>query len=273
MLDIQHATMYLNSPQISSSSDYATTHDSKIVIVTAGSQNVGAGKIECTARQNTDIFKEIIPKVVTQSPDCILIIVSQPVDIMTYIAWKLSDLPPYRVIGAGTILDSARFRYLIAQRLEVEPSTCQAFIIGEYGRKSVPVWSAVSVSGVRLREVNPNLGTDDDPEDWQEIHKQVVESNIEVCKLKHAGSWGMALSISRLVRAITEDLRECFPISTHIKGCRHGVDKDVFLSLPCIIGSSGVVNIVRQNLSDLEKDMIQKSADYMNELQKKLMDR
>ncbi|KAK9747456.1 lactate/malate dehydrogenase, NAD binding domain [Popillia japonica] len=207
--------------------DYASSADSKICIVTAGATVAGDNK-ELTAKQNTEIFKEIIPELVKYSPNCILIICSQPVDIMTYVAWKLSSFQPYRVIGSGTILESARLRFLIAQRLEVEASSCQAFVIGEHGRKSVPVWSAVSVSGVRLREVNPNLGTDNDPEDWQELHKQVVESAEEVNRLKQCGSWGMALSISRLVRAIIEDSRECYPISTHIKVCfARGVGIDI----------------------------------------------
>ncbi|GJQ68680.1 hypothetical protein Trydic_g17220 [Trypoxylus dichotomus] len=135
MLDIQHATMYLNSPLISSSTDYASSADSKICIITAGATVIGDNR-ELTARQNTEIFKEIVPELVKYSPNSILVICSQPVDIMTYVAWKLSSFPPYRVIGSGTILESARLRYLIAQRLEVEASSCQAFVIGEHGRKS-----------------------------------------------------------------------------------------------------------------------------------------
>ncbi|XP_017780489.1 PREDICTED: L-lactate dehydrogenase B chain-like [Nicrophorus vespilloides] len=253
-------------PQIE---DYASTANSKICIVTAGARG-SEDKKDVIVRQNTEIFRQIVPQLVSHSPNCILLVCSYPVDEMSFVAWKLSKLPPQRVIGSGTILESARFRCLIAQKLDVHPDSCQAFVIGEQGCNSIPVWSSVSVAGVRLRDVNPDLGTGVDPEDWQSIHKEVMESAKEVTCLKECGSWGMALSVARIVRAVLFDSKECFAISTHIKGCRHGVEKDVFLSLPCIVGCAGVQFIVRQHLSDDEKDCMQKSADRMYETQKTL---
>ncbi|KAF2896296.1 hypothetical protein ILUMI_09881 [Ignelater luminosus] len=269
MLDMQHATMYLDSPNITSSTNYEDSKNSRICIITAGT-GPERNKIALVTR-NTEIFKAVIPQVVTYSPNSILLIVTNPVDILTYVAWKLSDFPPHRVIGSGTILESARFRYLLAQKLGVSTSSLHAFVIGEQGGNSIPVWSGVSVSGVRLRDINRDLGTEHDPEDWTDIHRQVVESESEIERLKSCGSWGIALSVARVVKAILCDTKECFPISTHIKGCRHGVDKDVFLSLPCVLGCQGVCYIVRQNLNNKEKELLQQCANEMNELQKKLM--
>lgn len=111
-------------------------------------------------------------------------IVSNPCDILTWVAWKLSGLPKHRVFGSGTNLDSARFTYLISQRLGVAPTSCQGWVIGEHGDTSVPVWSGVTVGGVRLRDINPLIGTRQDQENWTQIHKEVVESAGEIIKLK-----------------------------------------------------------------------------------------
>lgn len=269
MLDILHATMYLNNPHIVSSSDYNFAVGSRICIITAGARPLRDSQKSEAVKGNTEIYKEIIPQIAKAAPDCILLICSYPVDVMAYVAYKLSHFPPHRVIGSGTILESARFKVLVAQRLNVNPNSTHCFVIGEQGKHSIPVWSAASVIGMRLREVNPALGTIDDPEDWQDIHDEVVRSEDEVVKLKSCGSWGLALSMGRIVNAILADTRECVPLSTYIKGCRHGSDKDVFLSLPCVLGRDGVHSIVRLALSEDEKRQIQKSADKLHEMQKR----
>lgn len=149
-------------------------------------------------QRNIDILKGIIPKLIQHSPDTILLVVSNPVDLLTYVAWKLSGLPKERVIGSGTNLDSSRFRVLLAERFNLAPSSTHGWIIGEHGDSSgnliialslalylafilhfllslVAVWSSVNVAGVRLTDLHPTAGTHDDPEKWDEIHKQVIE--------------------------------------------------------------------------------------------------
>ncbi|VDO86224.1 unnamed protein product [Haemonchus placei] len=126
--------------------------------------------------QNVEIFKGIIPNLVKYSPDTILMVVSNPVDVLTYVTWKISGLPKERVFGSGTNLDSARFRFLLSEKLHIAPSSCHGWIIGEHGDSSVAVWSGVNVAGVTLSNVKPEIGGSEDDEHWeQEIHKKVVE--------------------------------------------------------------------------------------------------
>lgn len=176
--------------------DYALSAGSKLCIVTAGArQREGESRLNLVQR-NADILKGMIPKLIQHSPDTILLIVSNPVDLMTYVAWKLSGLPKERVIGSGTNLDSSRFRFLLSERFNVAPNSTHGWIIGEhgdssglfeikiythftsslqFGNVSVPVWSGVNVAGVRLRDLNPAAGTDADTENWGQIHTQVVQ--------------------------------------------------------------------------------------------------
>ncbi|XP_015269609.1 PREDICTED: L-lactate dehydrogenase B chain-like [Gekko japonicus] len=154
--------------------DYAVTANSKVVVVSAGvRQQEGESRLDLVQR-NVNVFKFIIPQVVKYSPNCIILVVSNPVDILTYVTWKLSGLPKHRVIGSGCNLDTARFRYLMAEKLGVHPSSCHGWILGEHGDSSVPVWSGINVAGVSLQELNPAMGSDQDPENWKEVHKQVV---------------------------------------------------------------------------------------------------
>ncbi|XP_043083206.1 L-lactate dehydrogenase B-B chain-like [Puntigrus tetrazona] len=175
MMDLQHGSLFLKTPKIVSGKDYSVTANSRIVVVTAGvRQQEGESRLNLVQR-NVNIFKHIIPQIVRYSPNCILIVVSNPVDVLTYVTWKLSGLPKHRVIGSGTNLDSARFRYLMAERLGIHPSSFNGWILGEHGDSSVPVWSGVNVAGVSLQGLNPDMGTDKDKEDWKSVHKMVVD--------------------------------------------------------------------------------------------------
>ena len=269
MMDLQHGSSFLRNAQINSSSDYAATANSSICIVTAGArQKEGETRLDLVQR-NTDIFKAIIPELVKYSPDTILLIVSNPVDIVTYVAWKLSGLPHNRVIGSGTELDSARFRFLLSQKLNVAPTSCHGWIIGEHGDSSVPVWSGVNVAGVRLRDLNEHVGTENDPENFGNVHKEVVSSAYEVIKLKGYTSWAIGLATSTIASAILRNSNEVHAVSTLVKGY-HGIKEEVYLSLPCTLGEGGVTYVVRQRLTDAEVDLLQKSATLMYETQKGL---
>lgn len=269
MMDLQHGLTFLRNLRVSASTDFAVSAGSKLVVVTAGArQKEGETRLNLVQR-NVDIFKGVIPALVKHSPNTILLIVSNPVDLLTYVAWKLSGLPRNKVIGTGTNLDSSRFRFLMSERLGVAPSSVHGWIIGEHGDSSVPVWSSVNVAGVRLRDLNQELGTPKDKENWGEIHKQVVSSAYEIIKLKGYTSWGIGVSVSAIVQAIFGNTMTVYALSTNLKGY-HGVTSDVFLSLPCIIGENGVTHIVNQNLSEEERSALQVSAAAMAEIQGQL---
>lgn len=269
MLDLQHGSAFMKNAKINASTDYAVTAGSKLCVVTAGArQREGESRLDLVQR-NTDILKYIIPQLVKYSPNTILLIVSNPVDILTYVAWKISGLPKNRVIGSGTNLDSSRFRFLMSQRLGVAPTSCHGWIIGEHGDTSVAVWSGVNVAGVRLREINPLVGTEEDEEKWSTLHEQVVQSAYEVIKLKGYTSWAIGLSVSSLVHAILRNTGNVHAISTHVKG-QHDINADVFLSLPCVLGEDGVTDIIKQRLTEPELEKLHKSATVMDEVQNNL---
>ncbi|RLU26756.1 hypothetical protein DMN91_000553 [Ooceraea biroi] len=269
MLDLQHGSAFLKNPRISASTDYATSANSSLCIVTAGArQREDETRLDLVQR-NTDIFKGIIPQLVKYSPNTILLIVSNPVDILTYVAWKLSGLPRNRVIGSGTNLDSARFRFLLSQRLNIAPTSCHGWIIGEHGDSSVPVWSGVNIAGVRFRELYEDVGTNKDKERWNELHEQVVQSAYEVIKLKGYTSWAIGLSVSHLASAILRNTNQVHAVSTLVTG-HHGIKEEVFLSLPCSLGEDGVTHIIQQKLTDDELALLYKSSAIMHEVQKDL---
>merc|ERR1719187_1165837 len=169
MLDLQHGLTFLRNIKIDASTDYAVSAGSKVCIVTAGArQQEGESRLSLVQR-NVNIYKSIIPKLVENSPNAILLIVSNPVDILTYVAWRISGLPKHRVIGSGTNLDSARFRYLMAERLGIHATSFNGWVLGEHGDTSVPVWSGANVAGVSLQKLNPEIGTDGDKEGWKAI--------------------------------------------------------------------------------------------------------
>ncbi|VDO95148.1 unnamed protein product [Heligmosomoides polygyrus] len=193
------------------------------------------------------------------------------VDVLTYVTWKLSGLPRERVFGSGTNLDSARFRFLLSEKLKIAPSSCHGWIIGEHGDSSVAVWSGVNVAGVTLSNVKPDIGRKTDDEHWeQEIHKKVVESAYEIIKLKGYTSWAIGLSVAKIVQAIMHNSRNVFALSTNVKGF-HGIDEDVYLSLPVVVGSTGITHVVKQNLNEIEVNQLHKSSQALLDVQKSLI--
>ncbi|XP_072931284.1 L-lactate dehydrogenase isoform X2 [Epargyreus clarus] len=266
MMDLQHGSAFMRNAKIQASTDYSISAGSKICVVTAGvRQREGESRLDLVQR-NTDVLKIIIPQLVKYSPDAIFVIASNPVDILTYVTWKISGLPKHRVIGSGTNLDSARFRYLLSEKLGIATISCHGYIIGEHGDSSVPVWSGVNIAGVRLSDLNPKIGTDSDPESWKETHENVVKSAYEVIKLKGYTSWAIGLSLSQLVRSILSNANSIHAVSTYLKG-EHGIEEEVFLSLPCVLGRCGVADVVRQPLTEDELRRLRDSARLMAKVQ------
>ncbi|XP_036776036.1 L-lactate dehydrogenase C chain isoform X1 [Manis pentadactyla] len=270
MMDLQHGSLFFNTPKITSGKDYAISANSKLVIVTAGArQQEGETRLDLVQR-NVNIMKSIIPTIVHHSPDCKILIVSNPVDILTYVVWKLSGLPETRVIGSGCNLDSARFRYLIGEKLGVHPTSCHGWIIGEHGDSSVALWSGVNIAGVALKTLDPKFGTDSDKDQWKNIHKQVIQSAYEIIKLKGYTSWAIGLSVTDLVGTILKNLRRVHPVSTMVKGL-YGIKEEIFLSVPCVLGQNGVSDVVKVNLNSEEEALFKKSANTLWDIQKDLI--
>ncbi|KAL1766137.1 L-lactate dehydrogenase A chain [Sigmodon hispidus] len=155
------------------------------------------------------------------------------------------------------------------ERLDVHPLSCHGWVLGKYGDSSVPVWSGVNVAGISLKNLNSNLGTDADKEQWKEVHKQVIGSAYEVIKLKGYTSWTIGLSVADLAESIMKNLRRVHPISSMIKDF-YGIKDDVFLSVPCILGQNGISDVVKVTLTSEEEACLKKSADTLWGIQKEL---
>ncbi|XP_017713560.1 PREDICTED: L-lactate dehydrogenase A-like 6A [Rhinopithecus bieti] len=268
-MDLQHGSPFMKMPNIVSSKDYLVTANSNLVIITAGArQKKGETRLDLVQR-NVSIFKLMIPNITQYSPHCKLLIVTNPVDILTYVAWKLSAFPKNRVIGSGCNLDSARFRYFIGQRLGIHSESCHGLILGEHGDSSVPVWSGVNIAGVPLKDLNPDIGTDKDPEQWENVHKKVISSGYEMVKMKGYTSWGISLSVADLTESILKNLRRVHPVSTLSKGL-YGINEEIFLSVPCILGENGITDLIKVKLTLEEEACLQKSAETLWEIQKEL---
>eukprot|EP00047_Mylnosiga_fluctuans_P011085 m.19540 g.19540 ORF g.19540 m.19540 type:complete len:334 (+) comp3448_c0_seq2:187-1188(+) len=254
--DLQHAGAFMPARITRASADYAETAGSDVCVITAGvRQQIGETRLSLVAR-NLEVLRGMIPKIVKNSPDVIILVVSNPCDILTYITWKLSGLPASRVIGSGTYLDSSRFRTLLAEKVAINPQSVHAWIIGEHGDSSVPVWSGVNIAGVPMAQhLDQGEGLE-----WKAIHKQVVAAAYEVIKLKGYTNWAIGAAVSGLVRTILRDEQRVVPVSTLVKGC-HGVDKDVCLSMPCVLGRNGVTRLLHMPLSEPEAAAFRASSE------------
>ncbi|CAD6187788.1 unnamed protein product [Caenorhabditis auriculariae] len=267
MMDLQHGLSFTRHCVVKADTDYNITANSKLCVITAGArQREGETRLSLVQR-NVEIFKKIVPNLVKHSPDTLILVVSNPVDVLTYVTWKLSGLPKERIFGSGTNLDSARFRFLLSEKLKIAPSSCHGWIIGEHGDSSVAVWSGVNVAGVNLHEVFPDIGQTSDEEHWEtKIHQKVIESAYDVIKLKGYTSWAIGLSVAKIAQGILSNSRNVFALSTNVKGL-HGISEDVYLSLPVVLGAGGITHVVKQNLEKQEVEKLHKSAKALLSIQ------
>ncbi|CAH0578392.1 unnamed protein product [Chrysodeixis includens] len=264
-LDIQYSALFLNNPSIVASKDPCATRDSKVCVVTTGTFKGREEDEPQYIARNAAIIRAIVPTLVKHSPNAIYIVASEPVDVLSFITWKLSGVPKNRVIGTGTMLDTARFRYLLSDKLGIAPDFCQGVVIGQSGDRCVPVWSSVEIAGVRLKDLNPQIGNENDPEFWSEVHQEVVKTAEDLKQLKRNPCWSIALAVSRLCRAIFTNENTVIPVSTHAKS-EHSIREDVFLSLPCVIGRAGVTDIVRQTLNETESIQLRRCAENVAQM-------
>ncbi|MBZ3871286.1 L-lactate dehydrogenase A-like 6B [Sciurus carolinensis] len=268
-MDLQHGSAFVKMPNIVCSRDYRVTAGSRLVIIAAGArQEKGETRLNLVQR-NVAIFRVMISSIVQHSPHCKLMVVSNPVDILTYVTWKLSAFPQNRVIGSGCNLDTARFRFLIGQKLGIHSESCHGWVLGEHGDSSVPVWSGVNVAGVLLKDLNSAIGTDKDPEQWENVHKAVITSAYEIIKMKGYTSWAIGLSVADLTESILKNLRRVHPVSTIIKGL-YGINEEVFLSVPCVLGENGITDLIKIKLTAEEEARLKKSAKTLWGIQKHL---
>lgn len=267
-LDISHGLPFSKPMQIYSGT-YDDITDAGIIAITAGAgQKPGESRLELV-HKNVEIFKSIIPEISKRNYKGILLIVSNPVDIMTYTALKLSGLPSNQVFGSGTVLDTARLKYLLGEHLGVDARSVHAFILGEHGDSEIAAFSSANVSGIELKEFcDFACKTDKHEEAMKEIAEDVKLSAYEIIKKKGATYYGIAMSVRRICEAIILDQKSILPISC-LQNRKNGIE-NVVLSMPMIVGKHGAERSVEISLSEEERQAIKSSADMLKGIIKTL---
>lgn len=253
-LDMNHGLPFLGKAKVWAGS-YEDCADADIIIITAGAaQRPGESRVSLLKR-NVAIFESITDEVLKYNSDGILLIASNPVDVMSYFTWKKSGWPVNRVIGSGTLLDSARFRYLIGEKLSIDPRSIHAHIIGEHGDSELPLWSLANIAGTSLLLTR---------EEKDEIFTNTRDAAYQIIQAKGATYYAIALALDRICTAILKNESSVLNVSTYLEDY-HGVS-DVFLGVPCVVDRTGVKEILPLEITEAEKKMLVKSADKLKGL-------
>ena len=261
--DIVHGIPFGRPMQIYAG-DYDDIADAAIIVITAGANQKPDETRLDLVHKNIAIFQSIIPEITKRDFEGILLIVANPVDILTYTAQKLSGYPENRVIGSGTVLDSARLKYHLGQHLGVDSRSVHAFIVGEHGDSEIAAWSSANISGIPLDNLCEMRGHYNHVEATERIAAEVKQSAYEIISKKGATYYGIAMSVKRICEAIIRDEKSILPISTMLHG-EYGIS-DVVLSLPCIVGRDGYETKVPIDLDQEEVSRLHESANTLKEV-------
>jgi L-lactate dehydrogenase len=258
VLDLNHGAQFVPHCPVDGSDDIAVTAGASIVIVTAGAkQNPGQTRLELAAT-NVAMAKALTPQLIEQSPDAIIIFVTNPVDLITYAAVASVDVPPGRIFGSGTVLDSSRFRYLIAERADLAVGNVHGFIVGEHGDSEISLWSSVSIGGVPAEHFRVDGAQVFDESTRTAISAGVVNAAYEIIAGKGATNLAIGLSTARIIEAILGDQHRVLPVST--LQCGAYEISDVCLSLPTVVSAAGAGRVLEIPLSVPELLGLQGSA-------------
>jgi len=258
-LDLNHGIQFVEMARIEGSSDVAICAGADVVVVTAGAkQKPGQSRIDL-AQANCAILKTIVPAIVELAPGAILLLVTNPVDVMTYAALKLSGFPPRRVFGSGTVLDSSRLRFLIARRLDVAVQNVHAYIAGEHGDSEVALWGSATAGGVPLEDWDAPGRAKLRARDRTEIHASVKNAAYEIIRGKGATNYAIGLATARILEAVLHDENSVLPVSSLLDGYR-GI-RDVCLSVPCVLNRRGVEAHLPVPLAPAEEEALKVSAE------------
>lgn len=262
-MDISHGIPFAKQMKIYAGT-YDDIEDAGIVIITAGAnQQPGETRLDLVGK-NVAILKKIIPEITKRNFEGILLIVANPVDILTKAAQELSGYPVNRVIGSGTVLDTGRLKYKLSQHLGVDTQSIHAFIIGEHGDSEIVAWDSANVSGISLDAFCELRGHYHHKEAEADIAEMVKNSAYEIISRKHATYFGVAMAVKRICEVIVRDERSILPVSCAMTGA-YGID-GVVLSMPCIVGKNGIETQVPISLTDEEIEKLQRSAEILKEM-------
>lgn len=259
VLDLNHGMQFTPMAEITGSDDLAVCAGADVVVITAGAkQDPGQSRLDLAAA-NVTMCRDLVPALVTLAPEALLLMVTNPVDVVTMAALELSGLPAQRVFGSGTVLDSSRLRFLIAEHTRVAVQNVHAYIAGEHGDSEVPLWSTATIGGVPVQDWAASGVAPLDAEARARIHERVVTAAYEIIAGKGATSLAIGLSVSRMLEAVLNDEHRVLPVTSRLDGV-HGLPA-VCLSMPSVVGRSGVERVLPTPLSADERDRLAASAE------------
>lgn len=257
MMDLASCMPFVSQIEISVG-EYKDLEGSDIVVITAGAkQKTGQSRLELV-KENIVIFKEIIPKVMEYAPDAIFLVVTNPVDVLSYAAYKISKKPWQSIIGSGTVLDSARLRLLLSQHCNIDARNVHAYVLGEHGDSEFAVWSRAMIGGVLFKEYCPMCNKCDTKTALGDIFREVKDFAYNVIQRKGETSYGVGLSMTMITRAILKDENAILPVSCLVEDY-YGIN-DVYLSMPSIVNKNGVREVFKIPLNEEEENNFKNSA-------------
>ena len=268
-MDLSHGLPYAPQKMIIRAGDYDECKDAQIVVITAGvAQKPGQTRLEL-AEVNTKIMKSITQSIMASGFNGIIIVASNPVDLMAYVVAKVSGLPKNQVIGSGTVLDTARLRYLIGQYLKISSKNIHAYIMGEHGDSSFVPWDHCYVGCKKITDVMKDNGHP--MEKLNKIHEDVVNAAYEIIEKKKATYYGIGMALNRLVRAVLDDENSILTVSTYLDN-KYG-QNDIYIGVPAIINKNGVRELVELELNNNEQEKLNNSCNLIKDMRKKSIDK
>ncbi len=262
-MDLSHGLPFAPQKMVIKAGDYSDCKDAEIVVITAGvAQKPGQTRLEL-AEVNTKIVKEITKNIMESGFNGIIIVASNPVDLMAYVVYKVSGLPKNKVIGSGTVLDTARLRYMIADYMDVSSKNVHAYIMGEHGDSSFVPWSHCYVGCKKLTDIIKDKGRP--IEDLEKIHQNVINAAYEIINRKKATYYGIGMSLNRLVRAILDNENSILTVSTYLENGEYG-QNDVYIGVPAVINQNGVRELMQLELNSQEQEKLNNSCNLIKKM-------
>jgi len=266
VMDLSHGAPYISPVEIIAG-EYPDIKNSDLVVITAGKKHKPGQTRLDLAKDNVELYRKIVPEVVKYTSSAILLIVSNPVDVLSYAAYKFSSKPKEKVIGSGTVLDTARFRFLLSKHCNVDPRNIHAYILGEHGDSEFPVWSRAMIGGVLFKDycyICKKSATCQHDKELHKIFTEVKDSAYEIIERKQETSYGIGLALVRITQAIMNDENAILPVSSLVEDYL-GIN-DVYLSLPSVINKEGVREVLKIELNPQEQEELKNSAEVIKKV-------
>ena len=269
-MDLSHGLPFAPQKMIIKAGDYKECKDAQVVVITAGiPQKPGQSRLEL-AQTNTKIMKQITKSIMASGFNGIIIVASNPVDLMSYVVSKVSGLPKNQVFGSGTVLDTARLRYLMADYLKVSSKNVHAYIMGEHGDSSFVPWDHAYLGCKKIKDI---MKDNKHPmEDLKKIHQGVINAAYEIIDKKKATYYGIGMALSRIVKAVLENENAILTVSTYLKDGDYGQD-DIYIGVPAVINNQGVRELLYLELNEEEQSKLDNSCKIIKQMREENIDK